>query len=77
MDDCAVIGVPHPEWGETPLAVVVPRARLFDADAIKAWLNARLGRQQRVSAVVFRERSAPQSQWQGSEAGIAGRPYAA
>ena len=54
VSDCAVVGVPHSEWGETPLAVVVPGAEGGDADALKAWLNARVGRQQRVSAVVFR-----------------------
>jgi len=54
VGDCAVVGVPHSEWGETPLAVVVPHAEGGDADALKAWLNARLGKQQRVSAVVFR-----------------------
>lgn len=54
VEDCAVIGVPHPEWGETPLAVVVARASI-DTGSIKDWLNARLGRQQRVSDVVICE----------------------
>lgn len=51
--DCAVVGIPHPEWGETPLAVVVPNGAT-EAETLKAWLNQRLGKQQRVSAVVFR-----------------------
>jgi acyl-CoA synthetase (AMP-forming)/AMP-acid ligase II len=54
VEDCAVIGVPHPEWGETPLAVVVAREEV-EAEALKAWLNERLGRQQRVSGVALRE----------------------
>jgi acyl-CoA synthetase (AMP-forming)/AMP-acid ligase II len=54
--ECAVIGVPHAKWGETPLAVVVPAAGAPAADALKDWLNANLGKQQRVSGVVFAER---------------------
>jgi len=53
--ECAVIGVPHPEWGETPLAVVVLGANKFTADDLRAWLNERVGRQQRISAVMFSE----------------------
>ena len=48
-----MVGIPHPEWGETPLAVVVPNGAT-EAETLKAWLNQRLGKQQRVSAVVFR-----------------------
>lgn len=52
VDDVAVIGVPSERWGETPLALVVPVA---DGDtggeALMDWANARLGRQQRLSAV--------------------------
>lgn len=54
VGECAVIGVPHPTWGETPVAMVVPR-HPCDAAALKEWVNARLGKQQRVSAVVFRD----------------------
>lgn len=51
----AVIGVAHEKWGETPLAIVVPRPGVrADADELVAWMNARLGKRQRVSGVVFR-----------------------
>ncbi len=54
--EVAVIGVPSERWGETPLAVVVPRAGARpDAAAIAAWTNERVGRQQRVSGVTFRD----------------------
>ena len=54
--DCAVIGVSDPRWGETPLAVVVPQEEsAIDEEALCGWLNARLGKRQRVSAVVFAE----------------------
>jgi len=53
--DAAVIGVPSAEWGETPLALVVPRpgARL-DPAALRDWVNAQVGKTQRVSAVELR-----------------------
>jgi len=51
--DVAVIGIPHAKWGETPLALVVPRADA-DAGAILAWANERLGRHQRLHRVEFR-----------------------
>jgi acyl-CoA synthetase (AMP-forming)/AMP-acid ligase II len=54
VSECAVIGVAHPNWGETPLAVVVAR-QACEAEVLKAWVNARVGRQQRVCAVAFRE----------------------
>lgn len=54
--DCAVFGVPSQKWGETPLALVVRRGGdATGADALRDWLNERLGRQQRVSAVEFRD----------------------
>ena len=52
----ALIGVPHPRWDETPLALVVraPGAAV-DAETLRDWANARLGRQQRLPAVEFRD----------------------
>ncbi|MEZ4320240.1 MAG: long-chain fatty acid--CoA ligase [Myxococcota bacterium] len=41
----AVIGVPHPRWGEVGRAFVEPRpGESVDADAVRAWLDGRLAR---------------------------------
>ena len=55
VQDCAVIGVPSVQWDETPLALVVlrPGARI-DEETLRDWVNARLGKTQRVSIVEFR-----------------------
>ena len=54
--EVAVIGVPSERWGETPLAVVVARADVVpDAAALVGWINGRVGKQQRVSGVAFRD----------------------
>lgn len=54
VNDCAVIGVAHEKWGETPFAVVVPEpGTVPDAEALKHWLNARVGKRQRISGVAF------------------------
>jgi acyl-CoA synthetase (AMP-forming)/AMP-acid ligase II len=49
------VGVPSPEWGETPVAFIVRRdgADADDATAedLKQWLNARVGKTQRVAGV--------------------------
>ena len=54
VSEVAVIGVPHEKWGETPLAVVVavPGANP-DAEALTAWINERVGKQQRIAGTVF------------------------
>jgi acyl-CoA synthetase (AMP-forming)/AMP-acid ligase II len=53
--EVAVVGVPSPQWGETPVAVVVPStSQPFDADGLLAWTNARVGKQQRLRAVIAR-----------------------
>lgn len=54
--EVAVIGVACERWGETPLAVVVLRPGLsIVAAELLDWTNARVGKQQRVSGVVWRD----------------------
>jgi acyl-CoA synthetase (AMP-forming)/AMP-acid ligase II len=51
--DCAVVGVPSRQWGETPVAYAVlkPHATVT-REALLAWVNARLGKTQRLSDLV-------------------------
>jgi acyl-CoA synthetase (AMP-forming)/AMP-acid ligase II len=54
--DAAVIGIASPEWGETPVACVVQRTGAMppaDAEAIREWVNAQVGRTQRLAAIRF------------------------
>ena len=54
--EVAVIGVPSERWGETPLAVVVARpGATRDAAGLTAWTNERVGRQQRIRGVAWRD----------------------
>jgi long-chain acyl-CoA synthetase len=55
VSECAVIGIPSEKWGETPLALIVPRGTLADADELREWVNARVGKRQRIDSVAFRE----------------------
>ena len=49
-----VIGVAHPKWGETPLAIVTPRkGAAAEEEAITAWTNERVGKRQRIVGTVF------------------------
>ena len=52
--EMAVIGVASRRWGETPIAVVVARAgNEIDTGEFTAWVNARVGKQQRISATLL------------------------
>jgi acyl-CoA synthetase (AMP-forming)/AMP-acid ligase II len=48
--EAAVVGVPHPDWGETPVGFAVLRPGA-DRDAVLAAANGRLGKTQRLSAL--------------------------
>jgi acyl-CoA synthetase (AMP-forming)/AMP-acid ligase II len=53
VSEAAVIGAPSQRWGETPVAIVVPReSEDFDPAALRAWCNERVGRQQRIADVI-------------------------
>ncbi len=48
--EAAVVGVPSVDWGETPVAFVVPKASI-DAESLLQWTNGRVGKVQRLAAV--------------------------
>ena len=52
--EAAVVGIPSQLWGETPVAFVVLRdGQVAAAEALLAWLNARVGKTQRTSSLHF------------------------
>jgi acyl-CoA synthetase (AMP-forming)/AMP-acid ligase II len=55
VSECGVIGVDSERWGETPVAFVEARAG-SDADAIRDWANARLGKLQRITDLIIVDR---------------------
>ncbi|HEU4531258.1 MAG TPA: AMP-binding protein, partial [Steroidobacteraceae bacterium] len=56
VSEVAVIGVASEKWGESPFGIVVlrPGAR-GDGAALVKWTNERVGRQQRIVGVAFRD----------------------
>ena len=56
LADVTVIGIPDPKWDEVPLALVIAKPGVRpDPAALKAWINQRVGRHQRVAGVEVRE----------------------
>lgn len=56
IGDVAVIGVPHPKWAETCLALVIPAPGATpEPEAIREWANGRLAKHQRLHSVELRE----------------------
>jgi acyl-CoA synthetase (AMP-forming)/AMP-acid ligase II len=56
------VGVPSRQWGETPVAYVVLRPQTtIAADALLGWLNARVGKTQRLADLLLVE-SLPRSE---------------
>ncbi len=54
--DVTVIGIPHEKWGETCLALVIPKSdQNIDPDEIKDWANKKLAKHQRLDKVELRK----------------------
>ena len=50
--ECAVVGVPSEQWGETPVAFVVMKENATGvAEELREWMNARVNKIQRLAAV--------------------------
>ena len=53
--DVCVIGAPHPLWGESPIAAVIPQPGMkVEPQELCDWANLRLAKTQRVAAVILR-----------------------
>jgi acyl-CoA synthetase (AMP-forming)/AMP-acid ligase II len=57
VKECAVIGASSRQWGETPVAYVVaqPQSSPPDPEHVRLWVNERVGKIQRLAAVVLIE----------------------
>jgi fatty-acyl-CoA synthase len=55
VDEVAVVGMPHPRWVETPVAVIVPApgAEIPTMDDITVWCRERLASYKKPTAVVI------------------------
>ena len=54
VEACAVVGVPHPKWGETPVGFVVLSAGYTaEPGAVQAWVNERVEKTQRLRDLVI------------------------
>ncbi len=55
--EAAVFGVPHPKWGETPVAaVILQEPERISAEELRDWINERVhAKYQRVDSVVIME----------------------
>lgn len=54
IHEAAVVALPSRDWGETPLAIVVPEpGACADEESLRQWANSRLGKLQRISQLVF------------------------
>lgn len=52
VSDCAVLGVPSEQWGETPIGFFAGEG---DAEEILKWFNSRVGKTQRLTALEKRD----------------------
>lgn len=62
IKDSAVIGIPHPKWGETPVAIVILKEGMSASETeLMEWVNDKLAKYQRISKVHFRDRDFPRN----------------
>lgn len=55
VQEATVIGIPSAQWGETPLALVVPKpGAQINPEALRDWVNVQVGKLQRLYAVELR-----------------------
>jgi acyl-CoA synthetase (AMP-forming)/AMP-acid ligase II len=51
--ESTVIGIPHPVWGETPVAFIIQKSKvIIEPETLKDWTNERLAKTQRLSAII-------------------------
>jgi long-chain acyl-CoA synthetase len=56
VQDAIVIGIPHPKWGETPMAMVILREGVsISEEDLLEWVNPKLAKYQRISKMEFRD----------------------
>ena len=52
--ECAIVGAPSAKWGETPVAfVVTANGATPDPEELRAWLNSRIARFQKVAEIIL------------------------
>ena len=71
VQDCAVLGIPDPDWGETVAAVVQPAAGVDSGAALEAELVAHC--KTRLGSRASHARTFGTSSWPGTEAGKLGK----
>ena len=55
VEEAAVVGVESREWGESPVAFVVLKSEsTVSAEALRSWVNGKVGKFSRIIQVVFR-----------------------
>lgn len=54
VHDVAVVGMPSEQWGETPVAFVVPQpGQSVGAEELRSWANERVGKTQRLAGLRY------------------------
>jgi long-chain acyl-CoA synthetase len=57
VEEAAVIGIPHREWGESPIALVIkkdPESETSE-ETLSEWVNSKLASYQKLAALEFRQ----------------------